>query len=313
LIIKEFNNINKNEILNLFEKVFHKKMSIQFWNWRFGNKFIKKPLIKLAFIENKLVANYLLHPIILEFGGFGKKCLFSMTTMTDPEYAKQGIMTKLATEVYKKGTDELYCLVFLFANKNSRQLFTKKLNFKELTEIKELTLEYNNKKLNGIDETIEISDFDEQFDLFYKKNKKNLPKIKIPRVHSYLKWRFIENPITKYYCYKIEDGNNLVGYFVISKYKEKCQIVDFFIEEKEEYFIKMINTALKFCHEKKCKTISLWINKKLMLFKFLKSLGFNENSIKTYFCIKTLNESKPTVDYLDFNNWHITMSDSDVY
>ena len=41
--------------------------------------------------------------------------------------------------------------------------------------------------------------------------------------------------------------------------------------------------------------------------------GFRERPIETYFCVKTLNDLDTNVDYLEFDNWFITMSDSDVY
>ena len=313
MLIKEFQGDNKLQVLELFEKVFHKKMTEQFWNWRFEKNLFGKPLIKLAFIEKNLIANYLLHPVILEINNCKRRCLFSMTTMIDSNYSGKGIMTKLATETYDKGRYELYKIVFTFVNNNSRHMFTKKLDFKELTVIKELTLEYKKKEIDVEGKIIKINKFDEGFDSFFESQKNNLPKIRIPRISSYLNWRFIKNPITKYHCYKIEDKNKIVGYFVISKYKDKCQIVDFLVEENEKYFAQIIKSSLKFCEDKKCKKISLWVNRKLMFFRFLKSIGCYERSLEIYFCVKTLNDLNDKVNYLEFDNWFITMSDSDVY
>ena len=36
-------------IINLFKKTFNKKITEQFWNWRFENNPFGKPIIKLAF------------------------------------------------------------------------------------------------------------------------------------------------------------------------------------------------------------------------------------------------------------------------
>ena len=255
--IKNFQNEYKKGVFDLFEKVFQKKLTNDFWEWRYN--YFGDPIQQIMKEKDKVVGHYLLHPIILEFDEWKKKCLFSMTTMTDPDFAGRGIMTKLATEVYKRGTNELYNLVFLFANKNSRYMFTKKLRFKELAVIKELTLDYRKQKTNGVGEIIQIDEFDKQFDYFYEMHKKDLPKIRIPRISNYLNWRFIKNPSVEYYCYKIEDNTKLVGYFVLSKYNKKCQIVDFFIEEDEKYFAQMIKTVFSFCKNKNCETISLWI------------------------------------------------------
>ena len=166
--IKEFQNENIKQILELFEKVFHKKMTIKFWNWRFDGNPFGNPFIKLAFIGKDLIASYLIHPIILEFDNKKNQCLFSMTTMTDRDFSGKGIMTKLASESYKKGKNDLYKIVFLFANKNSRHMFTKKLDFKELRMVRELSLEHKEMELDVRGKVTKINKFDNGFDSFFE-------------------------------------------------------------------------------------------------------------------------------------------------
>ena len=192
-------------------------------------------------------------------------------------------------------------------------MFTKKLNFKELRTVRELSLEHKKMKLDVKGKVIKINKFDKGFDSFFELEKERVSKIIIPRISNYLNWRFIKNPIIKYHCYKIEYKERIVGYFVISKYNDKCQIVDFLVEENEKYFAQIIKSSLKFCDEQKCKKISLWVNRNLAFSTFLKSLGFSEIETETYFCVKTLNELNSNVDHLNFDNWYITMSDSDVF
>jgi len=135
----------------------------------------------------------------------------------------------------------------------------------------------------------------------------------VPRVSGYLNWRFIKNPSTNYCCYKIEDEGKLVGYFILKKYLKKCHIVDYIVENNEQYFASIIKTSLMFCKTRDCDKISLWTNRKSFFFEYLKTLGFNDNSIETYFVVKILNSNKHEHDYMNFDNWFITMSDSDVY
>ena len=102
--IKDFSLNHKLSILKLFKKSFNKQLSEEFWNWRFENNPFGKAIIKIALADQQVVGQYLLHPIPLKYQNNNFKSLFSMTTMTDPEFSGRGIMTNLASEVFEKIT-----------------------------------------------------------------------------------------------------------------------------------------------------------------------------------------------------------------
>ena len=313
--IKDYSPKYKRQILNLFEKTFNKKMTKEFWEWRFEKNPYGNPLIKLAFVNQKLVANYLLHPIELRMGFKPIRGLFSMTTMTDPEFAGKGIMSNLAKEVYDLGKRKDYDIIFGFSNKNSRYMFTQKLGFKELETMNEICLGINNNTdFISNCKCIEIENFDEDYSQFYSLEQKRMYKIIIPRTKEHLQWRYTNHPQNKYHCYKITKDNDLKGFFVLKNYEGiKSHIVDYFMINEDIYYEAMIATATSFCKKFKIPELTLWVNNSLPMFKFLLKIGFRKNPIMTFFIAKILNENKIDKTFFDFNNWYVTMGDSDVY
>jgi len=302
-------------ILDLFKKVFQKEMSEKFWNWRFEKNPYGKPIIKLVFYEETLIANYLLHPLEMVWGKKFLRPLFSMTTMIDPEFSRKGIMTNLASEVYQLAKSMNFDFVFAFVNNNSRSLFKNKLGFKELQSV--LGLSYNlNQNLhldsNSICEKIEF--FDDSFSNFYDEQTNNLNYFIVPRTKEYLNWRYIQHPEISYSCYKITLSDILQGFFVLKIHEGKtCHIVDFYIKNSEDSFKSMISTTISFSHKHDVHHLTLWINRKLSLFSFLKKIGFEEYVQPTYFVVKSLHENKFDEQLFNYDNWYITMGNSDVY
>ena len=127
--IKAYKLGDELKIIELFEQSFGKKMSLEYWKWRFSdNPFTSNIFIDLMWDNDLLVGHYAVSPVemILE----DKKILtaLSMTTMTHPQYGGKGIFSKLAENLYKRLTEEGYTMVWGFPNNNSHYGFNKNLN-----------------------------------------------------------------------------------------------------------------------------------------------------------------------------------------
>jgi len=305
----------KPQIFSLFKKTFQKEMSEKFWNWRFEKNPYGKPMIKLAFLNDKLIGNYLVHPIQIEYNQKQLLSLFSMTTMTDPDFSGQGIMTHLANEVYKKAQSMNFNFVFGFANKNSINLFTKKLDFKQLQIMSEFSIDFN--KIKHIKSDLickKINYFDDSFSNLYDEQKLELNYLITPRTKEYLNWRYIQHPEVSYHCYEISIDNVLQGFFVLKIFKNNtCHIVDFYIKNSNTLFQAMISSIASFCKDHLLSNLTLWINRQLPLFSFLENLGFQSLEQPIYFIVKPLNQISLNPILLNYDNWYITMGNSDVY
>ena len=127
-------------ILDLFEKTFHKKLSQEFWNWRFENNPFGRLVIRYMLKDKELSGTYITHPVKIESKNNINSGLFSMWTVTNPIFEKKGIMTLLANEVYNTANKKNN-FVIGFSNETSHHMFVKKLGFKSLGLMKEMILE----------------------------------------------------------------------------------------------------------------------------------------------------------------------------
>ena len=91
LAIKKFNLCYKQDILKLHKISFKKSKSSAYWDWRFNNKFLKKPFGKIALSKKKIVSHYIVQPINYKIKNKQKNILLSLWTMTDPEYFRTNI------------------------------------------------------------------------------------------------------------------------------------------------------------------------------------------------------------------------------
>ncbi|MCH7561818.1 MAG: hypothetical protein IIC67_10730, partial [Thaumarchaeota archaeon] len=162
-------------------------------------------------------------------------------------------------------------------------------------------------------DTPPIQTFDDSFTVFFEKINNKLCKIITPRTSKYLNWRFFEHPENKYHCYKITQNDHLVGYFVLKKYQNKCHIVDYLTEDNEDFYNGILKQAISFCNHNKLDKLTLWSNKTLDFHKYLQKNGFSEYPMENYFIIKTLSSAEEFKEILNYNNWYMTMSDSDVF
>jgi len=313
--ILDYSTDFKPQILDLFKKTFQKEISKNFWTWRFDTNPFGKPIIKNAFYDSTLIAHYLLHPVDLRFGNIKIRSLFSMMTMTHPQFSGKGIMTQLAKQVYQLGKDLGYELIFGFGNNTSRKMFTQNLGFNELNTMNEISCDVSKlPKFNSQYECHKITEFDNSITEFYQKCKLN-DKIIISRLENYLNWRFFQHPEVSYHCFSILKNKNIVGYFILKKFDNvKTHIVDFLILNDDKIiFESIVNEAKKFSEKNKLSKITLWCNPTLDFFKYLKSVGFYKDLPHSYFFVKKLSDKLNPKIFSNFNSWYITMSDSDVF
>ena len=292
------------DVIALFRKAYGKTLSKDYWNWRFNKNPFGKPFIQLCLKENHVIALYLVHPITVILNSEIKKMLFSMFTMTDPDFSGRGIMTKLYKKTVTDNVQKQFPTIIGFANNNSRYMFTKKLNFSEITKMKELCLDIKNNSF------MQIYSFDDNFSNFFE-NYKPVNHYAIFRSKDYLNWRFFENPENEYIVYEIKIDQELQGYFVLKIFEnKKCHIIDF-MYKNDQHIDTMINKSIEFCKNNEFSLLTLWANPLSKLFSNCIKNGFYLNHMPTYFLINSIENCK--LDILDFNNWHITMSDSDVF
>jgi len=87
MVIKKYVQGDETSILKLFQLVFKKEMTQEFWEWRFkNNPFTEDVFIYLMWDGSNLIGHYAVSPVELKIKGEIIKTALSMTTMTHPDY-----------------------------------------------------------------------------------------------------------------------------------------------------------------------------------------------------------------------------------
>ncbi len=300
------------ELLSLENFVNKTNFDTLFWNWRFNENPYGKFVSKHAFDGQKLVATYLAHPLDLRINQTTYRALFSMWTTTHTDYMGKGIMKKLANQVYDYASKEGFDIIIGFPNDNSRFMFTKKLGFKELGHVDEISCTSNIPPPKLSFEYSNFSRFDNEISNFLMKSDSlGEFSIFIPRTLDFLNWRFIKNPLDKYYFFKLTKNDKIIGFFILKNYaNKKCHIVDYYLETKKEVFDSVIHVTLNFAKDNNLSEISLWAKPGSSFHRYLTSSGFVIKK-NLPFIIKIL--SSIPEDSINFEKWFLTMADSDVY
>ena len=166
--------------------------------------------------------------------------LFRSTAMTHPDYRGRGICTELASQVYLQCERKGFGLVFGFPNNNIYDLYMNKLEWFGFGRLQSWE---NKDRLRALDmpssgySCEEIYSFDEESDnLWYELREDST--VVVPRVRSYLNWRYFEKPESGYVIYALRDDSYRTnGYMVLKVFTENGKrlghIVDFFCIKSE--------------------------------------------------------------------------------
>ena len=241
--------------LSLFKKCFdrniEKKRKINYYEWLYYNNPKRELLVDFA-VETKkdheiIAGIYALLPNSFKIGESNYICTQSLDTLTDKNYRRLGLFTKLANSMYERVKDYRIPFVYGFPNENSAHTFFERLGWKRLDFnpklikmlrfrpeylvsnkpsiqkvcrlFPDIRLRYNYKiTLSSMQEIKDIGNFnDEQFDSLWKGFSSSI-NITLERDSSYLNWRLIEAPHKKYRTLAFYDNKILKGFVSYSTY-----------------------------------------------------------------------------------------------
>lgn len=318
---RDYQEGDEHQILSLFDEVFGKKMSLDFWRWRFRDNPFGQGIIKLLFDGNELIGHYAVMPIVVRVVDKPLKAVFSMTTMTHPSYAGKGIFTYLAEETYTTSKSKGYQFAYGFPNKNSYSGFVRKLGWLDLGKITILE-----KKLAP--STImpskakyvmkEVKYFDNTINKLWDGVQRDYAAI-VPRNDIFLNWRFAQNPNATYAKYvALDSANSISGYLILKTYQEnditKGHIVDMLANPDTHLVASLVEYACGYFEERSINNISCWIPPKSIYDDVLVDNGFVRSETETYFGFRSFTDDAELNKSLsDIANWYITMGDSDVF
>jgi hypothetical protein len=323
LEILPYNFENFDKITELLDSVYNDHLTKEFWEWRF-HKINDKPVGFMMWEDDKIIGQYMTHPISLQISNKIEKVLFSMATITHPLYRGRNIFKKLADYTYQN-LEMKYKLVYGFPNENSAPVFFNKLGWCNLGNMTIFEKEINDQMSFFEKPRMEIKrlfESDKIIDDIWEENKEFEGHI-VPRTREYVNWRFfsipkfkmVNRPISSYYIFLVLINNHPSCYFVLKKYAEKIHLIDYFGNISSTVLESILNFSMKFCIDNKIKTFSFWHTeylKNCIPKENLRKYGFNENQTKEFFGIKMLSDDVQ-IEISDKKSWFLNMSDSDVF
>lgn len=314
MTIENYKNGDEVHILALFNLVFGRPMSLEYWNWRFKNNPSQLTLIKLVWEGDLLVSHYVVSPVRMNVNGEIILSALSGTIMTHPDFAGKGIFTELANTTFDF-IEEKHNIKFnwAFPNSNSHYGYINKLKWKDVAVVHSMYLPVSKFKTNN---NITLERF-YQFTEAHVSKMESITadfSIKVERDLKYFNWRYVENPIVEYFKYNVKTANE-EGFIIIKKYKPQTvpvtvelNIVELGLEDASllsEILFEITNTIEETVSSANI-WLSLWDKRHIQIEK----CGFVPHGKQTFLCAKTQN---PKSEMLDFRNWYYSYGDSDVY
>jgi GNAT superfamily N-acetyltransferase len=318
--IRKYAPGDEKEILKLFECVFKRKMTLDYWRWRYSNNPAEHGFISLAFYDDKLIGHYAVVPARAIFKNKAILVALSMTTMTHPEYKGMGIFPLLAKDAYQEARRRGYKLIYGFPNDQSHLGFINKLDWVDggnmalfaskisnFNSIPHHNLELRKKVKTGNEIEMLSSWVPNNFDFSLEKNS------------AFYNWRYCDNPTTKYDLYYLEENREIVGFFVIKKYQEDAHtifghIVDFLVRDSD-YLGDILHYSMKSLCQEKVNEISMWAFEKLASCLKLEENRFEKKMMpRTFFGYRVLDaDFFKTYGNLSIDTLFLPMGDSDVF
>ncbi|MEO0071184.1 MAG: GNAT family N-acetyltransferase [candidate division WOR-3 bacterium] len=316
LEIKPFIPGNEETIVNLLHTTFGISIATDFYRWRFLDNPAGPGICDLVWDGNKLCAHHGVTLVNIVCDGKELRAGLGGTAMTHPDYRGQGLFTTLYKRAVARMISEGLILFYAFPNSASHPLIVDKLGFIDIYEVPKFSLNFRNRRQRTADRSDkyieELKKFDERFDrLWFNAGKEY--RVIVKRDSRYLNWRFVLNPIAQYRILSYSHQSDLLGYAVLKQYNQELQIVDLLTVPQTDIGLALVTRAIDIAQEESLESVSMWLNPANPLHIELERLGFKPGAPVVYFGGKVLNSSSPDSPFYSYRNWHLMMSDSDVF
>lgn len=298
------------KILDLFELVFKKRITYDYWKWRFLDNPLNIILIKLMWDKEMLVGHYAVSPIHLNYKNKILISGLSMTTMVHPNYNGLGIFPQLANSLYKELTNKNINLVWGFPNPNSHKTFIKYLGWNNISLIPILSFELDKSTPKFNISIKKIMKFEHKHSNRYQELFQNY-NFSINKNIDYLNWRYTLCPTTKYIILEIDD---YTGSFIVCKEytnnnnTKQIDIVEWCVEEDFKLTNSIINHLSYIFSRSIYNFLNIWLPLNNIRHIHFEQIGFINTLPLTYFCVKHNDE-----EILQERSCWIQLGDSDVY
>lgn len=305
-------------IIELYNLVFHKTLSLSEWKWAYQRNPIERYDIILALFNSRIIGQSAGSPQEYLVAGTSRKTSRIQNVMVHPDFRKQGIFLEtlklLTSYLYYQAID----FVVTFPNDSSLQAFIHKLDYRHIEDLYTYFIPATNpqsptsnllefvisEKLNFVSlDVLLASEYLQESQIY---NNRSL---------EYLNWRYHANSGKLYRLLRLYEGGSYLGWVVFKYYPEdnSIDLVEFFCPG-DEYHITQVLTSIRnfyFALSVNIVGFNIWLRREYWYHRSLINLGAQRTNQKTHVVFRDFSNGFSTREIE--KKFYLSMSDSDVY
>ena len=314
---------DESRIVDLYVIGAPQKRTIGFWEWINKCGPFGQSIVEVGELDGKIVATYAVMPVQVQFKKELVKAGFGIQLFIHNEHRNINNTILIANRVYKRCEKEDFNFIYGFPNDYAFPLHSKVMGWEHVADFR--CMELHTQKIvsdSEYDSDVKIERidvFNEEIDKLWQQSSiANPAKNAVMRNSSFMNWKFFNNPLEHYIANVAKINGEIVGYMVLKLFRKGnvfCgHLVDFLSRKQNEKLIfqSLLHMAFKFFGWAKVDVISAWCFPSNTYFEMLYSIGFRPTGFNTHFTLKPI--KKNCLDGLSkYDNWFITMADSDAF
>lgn len=320
-ICRNYQSGDESQILALNNEFNDRKMLLEHWKWKFAKNPFGKAIVKLMFDGEKLIGHRGAMPVVVSIQGRDFPSAQTVNNLIHPDYRRMGMSTCLANAICEEARERGIKFMYNFINPDSYLVHSKIDVWQMLDQRNAWQKKLPTKSTSAMlcSRAIkEIERFDHRVDRLWDRVKQDYVVV-VPRTAKFLNWRFTQHPTEEYSKFIMEDNNEQIsGYLVLKIYRGrdevKGHIIDMLCVSEADIVKSLLGYSYNFFIEKGIRNLSCWMPESSFYTSVLKEEGFAREIMETYCGLWILDKQDRLVETaMDIRNWHLTMSDSDVF
>lgn len=322
-LIRPYCHADEQNVLELWELTFHKKMTVGMWRWKFIDNPFSRQIMLCLNEENKPLAMYSGIPYNANWNG--KDVLFTQLVdhMTHPKYrqavsGRKGLFIKTGEHFFDVyGGQHASVFHYGFPGRIAFRLGSLLLQYNSVADggafLWSDIVSLKGKRMPSFGSVRKITSAGEEFDALWNHAMPFFP-FSAKRNRSFVQWRFFDHPENQYqfYVYKKPTGR-IIAYAVIVVQNEIATVVDVFSLPRIDGIDKIFQRIKTELLNQGLLQIRAWLPKHHFITEYLLNLGFVQKDEP----LGIIPSGRSFYDKLDFNyaQEHIfySMADADLF
>jgi hypothetical protein len=338
-------------LTDFFKVIFDVERDESYWDWKYFQNPYGEHISYVALDGDKVVGEVGAIPVKVKFGKESFMACHHCDFAVLPDYRKGGTFLKLLKLTIEGGTQRNLLFTYAFSTPVAFKVATKLSKFRPVCSVKRWVLilnpaPYLTKKLRipllakvvghlcqrfvnlrlrkhyrpQRDNIIEIHQFDDRFDHFWKERKGDYG-IMVVRDSTYLNWRYTSNPVNKYKVFSYIAHGYVKGFIVLTATVDEVYrgiIMDIMVDPTDKIVLdSLLTAAMDYFYREKTDAIMLWLPENNPLVREIEKWGFIRRDTPHNLSVHVLNHPDNWVNYdeylKDHKNWYFTLGDSDYH